>query len=184
MKLVHKAEKALEPLFKGLPSLPKDTKKGLAGIVVWLALIGGILQLLAAWWLYDTARSVDQLADWINSWAATVGTEGTTAGLSFWVWLGIGILVLDAIILLMAYPKLKAGKKSGWDLLFLGALINLAYGIVSLFIDGSRGGLGALLGALIGSAIGLYLLFQVREFFGGKAMSSSAASHESSDKKE
>lgn len=173
MELVHKAEKALEPLFKGLPSLPKDAKKALAGITTWAALIGGVLQLLAAWWLYDAASKVDEIADWVNTWSAAYGGDTTTAGLTFWVWAGIAVLVVDAIILLMAFPKLKAGKKAGWDLLFLGALINVAYGVVSLFIDGSRGGVGSLIGALIGSAIGFYLLFQVREHFGGKAMASS-----------
>lgn len=175
MELVHKAEKALEPLFSGLPSLPKDTKKGLAGIWPWLALIAGVLQLLAAWWLFDWARNADKWIDATNTFLRAYGADTINSGLTAWVWIGIILLAIDGVILLLAYPKLKNGKKLGWDLLFLGALINLVYGVASLFIDG-RGGLGSLLWALIGSALGFYLLFQVREHFGGKAIESSTKS--------
>ncbi len=174
MELVHKAEKALEGPFASLPPLPKDARKGLAGIWPWLALIAGILQLVAAWGLYTWARDIDKWVEWANSWSASVGGPTTNSGLTLWVWIAIIVLVVDAVILLVAFPKLQKKQKAGWDLLFLAALINLVYGIVSLFIDG-RGGISGLFWALLGSAIGFYLLFQVREFFGGKALKSNSS---------
>lgn len=175
MELVRSAEKALEGPFKSLPALPKEAKKGLAQITVWLALIAGILQLLAAWWLYDWANSIDKWADAVNQWSTALGAPAaTTSGLTMWVWIAVIVLAVEGVILLLAFPKLKNKERGGWDLLFLAALINLVYGIVSLFIDG-RGGAGSLLGALLGSAIGFYLLFQVREFFGGKPLESTAS---------
>lgn len=167
MELVHKAEKALEPVFKGLPALPKETKKGLASIMTWLALAFGILQLLAAWWLYDWAKTADSYVDAANSFLRAYGADTINSGLTFWVWVAIAFLVIDAIILLVAFPKLKNRLRGGWDLLFLGALVNLLYGVASLFIDG-RGGIGSLVWTIVASGIGFYLLFQVREFFGGK----------------
>lgn len=174
MELVHKAEKALEQPFGALPALPKETKKGLASIWPWLALIAGILQLVAAWGLYDWARTWGNAINELNRFAASFGVDTGRSGFTVWVWIAIVVLVIDAVILLAAFPKLQKKQKAGWDLLFLAALINLAYGLVSLFID-ERGGIGSLFFALLGSAIGFYLLFQVREHFGGKKLASEAS---------
>lgn len=182
MELLHKVEKSLEEPFASLPPLPKDLKKGLASIWPWLALIAGVLQLLAAWWLYDWAKYYDKLVDWTNSISTTFGGATVDSRLTAWVWIAVVMLAVDGIILLLAFPRLQKKLKSGWDLLLLAALINLAYGVISLFIDG-RGGMGSLLGALIGSAIGFYLLFQVREYFGGKPLVNSSATKPESSKK-
>lgn len=168
MGLVNKAEKALESPLASVPPLPKDAKKFLASVFPWLALIGGVLQLLGAWWLYDGARRADELIDALNRWA---GAYGYNEGLTAWVWLAVVFLIVDGVILLMAFPKLQKKVKAGWDLLLLASLINVVYGVVSLFIDG-RGGIANLLWTLAWSFVGLYLLFQVREFFGGKALKS------------
>lgn len=170
MELIRKIEKSLEGPFQSLPPLPKEAKEGLAKFWPWLALFAGILQLLAAWWLYDWANSFNDVAEWANRYSEALGGPSiANGGLSFWVWIGIIVLAVDAVILLLAFPRLQKKQRSGWDLLFLAGLLNLLYGVVSLFIDG-RGGLGSLLWALIGSAIGFYLLFQIREFFGGKPL--------------
>lgn len=182
MELVHKAEKALEGPLKAVPPLPKDAKKGLASILPWLALAFGILQLLAAWWLYDWARDADKFVQWANDWLRATGADTVNAGLTVWVWIAVAVLVVDAVILLLAFPRLQKKQKGGWDLLLLGSLINLVYGVVSLFIDG-RGGIGSLIWTLIASFIGFYLLFQVREFFGGKRLESSAGSSEKKEDK-
>lgn len=173
MELVHKAEKALEEPIGALPALPKETRRSLAVIWPWLALVAGILQLLAAWWLFDWARELEKYSEWADRLTVSYGVSADNTGLTVWVWLAIIVLVIDAIILLAAFPKLQKKQKAGWDLLLLGALINLVYGIVSLFIDG-RGGFSGLFGALVGSAIGFYLLFQVREYFGGGTIKASS----------
>ena len=77
------------------------------------------------------------------------------------------MLVVSAAIMLLAFSPLRAHLKRGWDLLLLGALVNLVYGIVMAF-DRSYGGFSSLVSALIGSAIGLYFLFQVREYYGAQ----------------
>lgn len=174
MELVHKAEKALEGPIGSLPPLPKDARKGLAGLFPWLALIGGVLQLLAAWGLYTWASRADDPVDLVNSWAAAAGVQGVNRGLTVWVWIGALVLLADAVILLMAFPKLQKKQKAGWDLLLLGSLLNVVYGIVSLFIDG-RGGAGSLIWTLLWSVVGFYFLFQVREHFGGKALKSNSS---------
>lgn len=89
------------------------------------------------------------------------------------IYIGVIMLAIDAVILLLAFPKLQKRQKSGWDLLFLGALINLAYGVVQMFTY--QRGVGSFIGSLIGSAIAFYLLFQVREKFNGTNISAANA---------
>jgi hypothetical protein len=67
----------------------------------------------------------------------------------------------------MAYPALVKRERRGWDLLFLGSLLNVLYSVVTIFINGR--GMGSFLSGLIGSALAFYLLFQVREKYGRTA---------------
>jgi len=165
MKSLKVAEDKLSDVFKGLPPLPDSTKEGLAKVWPWLALVGGIVQLLAAWALWNLANWASRVTDIANSLSVYYG--GYQAGPSSFdktvIYAGILLLVVDAVILLMAFPKLQKRLRSGWDLLFLGTLINLVYGIVQIFTY--QRGVGSFIGSLIGSALAFYLLFQVREKF-------------------
>lgn len=163
MSAVSKLEKQLGDVFKGAPALPANAKESLAAAWPWIALVFGVLQLIAAWGLWDITRRSAELFDTLSRYYT-----GRSYGLSSFdktvIYLGIAVLVVDAVILLMAYPELKKRAKRGWDLLFLGALINVGYSVVSLFIDDR--GVGSFIFSLLGSAIGFYLLFQVREKYG------------------
>lgn len=163
MELVKKAETALAGVYKGAPKLSASAKESLVKVWPILALIFGILQLWAAWALYDLIR----LADRVNTvFGAYLSNYSVYSGKDkFFIYLSLIVIVVDAVILLMAYPKLAKRQKSGWNLIFLGALLNVAYGVLNLFI--SSRGFGSLLGTLVGSAIAFYLLFQVREKYTG-----------------
>ena len=165
MKSLKVAEDKLSDVFKGLPPLPDSTKEGLAKVWPWLALVGGIVQLLAAWALWNLANWASRVTDIANSLSVYYG--GYQAGPSSFdktvIYAGILLLVVDAVILLMAFPKLQKRLRSGWDLLFLGTLINLLFGVVQIFTY--QRGVGSFIGSLIGSALAFYLLFQVREKF-------------------
>jgi len=65
--------------------------------------------------------------------------------------------------MLLAAPDLKAMRKSGWNLLYYGALVGAAAAVFELFADGA--GLFSFLDAALGTVIGAYILFQVRERF-------------------
>lgn len=162
---LEKLETALDDsLNKKAPKLPEDTRKSLAGVMWVLALVGGVAQLYMAWRLWDWGRYADKALDALNSFAAAYGVEtaGKDLGLMFYV--GLVTLAVSGALLLLAAPSLKAMKKAGWNLVFYSLLVNVLYGVISLFID-TYGGFGNLLGALVGSLIGAYLLFQVRERF-------------------
>src|SRR5690606_18773161 len=117
----------------------------------------------AAWALYRLASATNAFVDYANQISRSFG--GQTVGLSGTdktiIYVGIAILLVDAAILLMAYPHLVKRARRGWELLFLGSLTNVAYSVVTVFIDGR--GFGTFLLSLIGSAIGFYLLFQIKD---------------------
>jgi amino acid transporter len=156
-----------EVLDKKAPfKLPESSRKSLAGALWWLSLIGGLLQLYAAWNLWDNWHFVDKVADTFNTYAEAYGID-TGYDLGFGFYLALITLAVSGALLLLAAPGLKAMKKSGWNLVFYSLLVNLVYGVVALFTD--YGDLGSFIGALIGSVIGGYLLFQVRSHFNKKA---------------
>ncbi len=174
--IVKPFEQLLAPLFKSLPSLPENGKKALVKYWPILALIFGVLQALAVLALWQLGHAVNAYL----SVAIAYGSVAPTLG--FFYYLGMAVLVVDAIILLMAYAPLKVHSKKGWDLLFFGSLLNLLYGILIVF-DGAYGGLDKLLGSLLGSAIAFYLLFQVRDYYTGKAKTAKPAGTSPAERK-
>lgn len=159
MKLVEQAESSLAGVFKAAPKLSDSAKESVAKVWPWLALIFGVLQLWAAWVLWDLLDKVDKVSDLFGSYfGSVVGYSGKD---KVFIYMSLGVLVLDAVVLLMAYPKLVKRSMAGWKLLFLGSLLNVVYSFFNLFIQGR--GFGNFLAALVGSAVGFYLLFQVRE---------------------
>jgi hypothetical protein len=163
-ELLGKLEDVLEPLFSGLPSLPKGVKDWFVKAWPILALIFGVLQLLAAWSLWHIGQLANNLINYSNQLSNIYGTGVLANHLGFFYWVSLIVLVIDAVILLTAYPGLKARSKKGWNMLFLGTLVNIVYGLVIAFGNG-YGGVGNLIMALISSAIGFYFLFQVRSYY-------------------
>lgn len=175
MSALQTAEKQIGSFFKNMPALPKQSKEALVKAWPWIALVFGVLQLLAAYWLVQSARAVENLNQLTN--ALSQYYSGATVGLSAMdksvIYLGVGILIIDGVILLMAYPHLKQRARRGWDLLFIASLINVVYAVISAFMA-YRGGVGSLFFGVLSSAIGFYLLFQVREFYGSHASRSTS----------
>lgn len=165
MAALQKAEESLAKLFKDLPPLPESSREGLAKVWPWLALIGGVLQLWAAWLLWDLINWADRATDIADTLSAyytdfIIGPSGFEKTVMY---LGIVLLLVNAVILLTAFPKLKLRLRAGWNLIFLVGLLNLVYGVLQIFTF--QRGFGSFILSLLGSAIVFYLLFQVKEKF-------------------
>jgi hypothetical protein len=171
---IRPLEQALLSLFKGVPSLPQGAQKTLVKVWPVLALVFGIVQLWAAYALWNLGHTANTFVDYANQLSIAAGNGAVTPTLGFFYYLGLAVLALDAVILLLAVSPLNGHKKSGWNFLFLGATLNLVYGLVILF-DSAYGGFGNLLSSLFGSAVAFYLLYQVRDYYtGAKSVTSSA----------
>jgi hypothetical protein len=163
MDAIKKLEDKLNVFFKDLPALPDSSREALVGVWPWIALLFGVAQILAAWALWNMIRAAETLVGRYGSFYVKYPAALSSAD-RLVIYLGVAVLLADAVILLMAYPELKKRSRRGWDLLFLGALLNVAYSVVSLFINGR--GVSSFIFSLIGSAVGFYLLFQVRGKYG------------------
>ena len=162
-------ETGLDNLFKKFPPLPAGFRKGLATALPWLALAGGILTLFSLFAIYQAVIFVNSWVGFADSFYTSMGYSTATSGAGLFLWLSLGILVIQAMLILVAFPYLRKSKKIGWDLLFWSALVNVIYNVVYDLFSGYVN-IGQLLFSLLGVIIALYFLFQVRpNFMGGGA---------------
>ncbi len=169
-----------EVLGKKAPvQLPDNTRKTLVEYLPWINLVLGVLAFLTARALWHWAHLANALIDYVNNLNQAYGAaQVSTHRLTTVVWLGIVVLVIEGLLFIAAFPGTRDRKKSGWDLLFYAALVNVVYGVVILFSD--YGGVGRLITTLLSSGLGLYFLFQIRSYYiGRKAVNPPAASRAS-----
>jgi len=132
--------------FDKFPALPKSWRDTLARIAPILSLIFGILGIIVAISGLGLLTATSPLA--FMGGAQTVSSYGTGI-------IATIIYLVGSILLLAAYPGLKARKHKGWTLLFWSEVANLVGGVVSL----------AILSAIVGALIGFYLIFQIRSYY-------------------
>ena len=154
----HGFEAQLIPFFAKFPHIPEGGRKVIADISPWIALIFGILSLLAI--LTGTALMALLAIPLLLTGGITVIVGFITA-----------ILSLAATILqLLAFNPLKARAKKGWNFLFYGVLIGVVStlvtvvgGILSAPVYGITGAIPTLIGGALGFLIGGWILFEIRD---------------------
>ncbi|PIZ97061.1 MAG: hypothetical protein COX79_03680, partial [Candidatus Levybacteria bacterium CG_4_10_14_0_2_um_filter_36_16] len=97
----------MEGWFSKLPSLPKQWVETLVMITPWVALVFGILGVLA---LLAALGVLTALSPFMLLGAGVGATTGSL--------MGTGLALVSSVLLLMAFPGTKARKMSGWNLLF------------------------------------------------------------------
>jgi hypothetical protein len=164
MSAISNLETSLAKLYKGAPKLPKNGQKGLVKYLPWISLVIGILSLYSAWALWHWAHVANALVNYANTINQLYGGSTVTVQrMSVGIWLAFFVMLVEAILLLVAVSGLRTQKKSSWNLLFYISLINILYGFILIFTD--YGSISSFIFSLIGSAIGLYFLFQIREYY-------------------
>jgi len=156
--------------------LPPEGRKTLAGALWWISLIVGVMQLWGAWALWNIGHATEA---GYNAYLSDVyGEKNAAIHLGLFYWVAFLCILLVGVITLIAAPKLKQMKKSGWNLLFYSMLLNAAFALLRLF-SGVDGIFTGFFGALLGVALGSFLLFQVRDYFTGKhaAHETTASAH-------
>lgn len=184
MDFVSKIENKLVEVNKNLPLLPKNAKDWLAKYWPYFALVGGILELVAAIFLYRVLDVVhddfyDLARDVARAYGADVGYSGFD---KFMVYFGILFLLVSGVLLILAYTKLVKKQAQGWNLMFLASLVGVVYSIVNLAIP--ERGFGGFITSLIGTAVGIYLLFQMRDVYKTDKKITHEAKKETVEKKE
>lgn len=125
--------------FAKAPALPTNAKEFLVKITPWIALIFGILGILAG-----------------------LGAIGVSPVVVFggvrnsMIVLLSGVLTLvSSVMMLMAYPKTKAHKLTGWTLLFWSAVVSFVASLI----------LGSIISAIIWAVVEFYFLFQIKSYY-------------------
>lgn len=162
--MLNTLENSLAKLFATLPKLPEAAKETIAQIAPWASLISGALSLISAYSLWNWAHVSGAYVDYANELSeafggATIADERLTLS----IWLGMAALLVQAVLLLLAFKPLQKRLKSGWNLLFYALLVNIVYAIIVIFSDYT----GSVLGPIIGTVLGLWLLFQIRGKYKG-----------------
>ena len=164
--LLGNLEDKLAGLFKAAPKIPENGRKSIVQWLPWISLIFGVVQLLLTLGLWRAGRRVNEFVSSLNEIARSFGVESSTPQLNVFYWIALVFLAASAVVLLLAYPGLRDRKKTGWNWLFYGALLNVVYGVFSIFFDSYYGGgVSRFIGAVIGTAISFWLLFQVRDHY-------------------
>jgi hypothetical protein len=132
-----------ESWFAKAPALPENIRLVLVRFAPILALIFGVLSII-------TGISGFGILTAFLPLAVMGGASGYGSG-----YIAAFFLVVTGVLMLAAYPGLKARKINGWNLLFWSEVINLVYNLVALNI----------LGAIVGGLISFYLLFQVKSYY-------------------
>lgn len=162
MKIVDTADKKLEPYFKDAPKLSESGKTSMVKAWPWIALISGVLQIYASFGLWRLAHPSQTYGAYYESIYGK-GAQVVSGGDKFFIYLGFLLLLVNGVILLLSYQKLAKKLRSGWDLLYLGALVNAGYALISLFIT-DRGFFHFLFSALA-SVVIFWLLYQVKNHY-------------------
>lgn len=152
-------EKSLDGMYKKWPQLPEGFKKWLANNVWWLALVGAILSALSVLTSWNYASQVSRVDDFARSYGVDLYNGGSS---TYW-WIMMAASAVEAVLLFMAFQKLKEHKKDGWNLLFYTSLVSVGATVLTAFM--SKSVVGTLIGAAIGALISWFFLFAVRSKF-------------------
>lgn len=154
-----------EALVKKAPfQIPQKGKETLVNIMPWLALVAGVLGLLAARAHWNFGHYENELIDSINQLSRAYGFTDPTASLGVAYWLAFGALILFSVLYLVAFPGLRARSKSrGWNIVFYAAILSVVYSVILIFVD--RRGVDSFIWNALVAVASLYLLFQVRSLY-------------------
>jgi hypothetical protein len=171
MESLKNLETMVASWYKSVPHLPKNGQKWLAENAWWLTLVGVVLGAMGV---------VSVLMVTLVAGTILVGVGGAVGaalgGIALIaVLLSLAFAIVDIVISAMAISQLKAMQMKGWSLLFLVAMIN----VLSLFVSFLFSlNLFSLVWGLLFAAVGVYFLYEVRDYFTG-----TKARHEAKAKK-
>lgn len=145
--LTKSLTKFLDVYYAKLPALPKGANDFIVSIAPWLALVFGVLAILAGIAAFGFLSVLSPFA------AVAGATQYALTGI-----LTAVVLVVQGAVELLAFPSLKSRKTRGWNLMFLSLLLGV---VSSVFYLNAF----SVVQSLIGVLIGYYFLYQVKSYY-------------------
>jgi hypothetical protein len=128
--------------FKKLPELPRGGREAVVAITPWLALIFGIIGVLAA-------LAGLGIFTFLGSLALVSGARAAGSGFIV-VLLGL----VSSALLLLAFPGTQKRQEKGWRFVYYSEVVGLISAIVRLDLLG-----------IVAVLIGFYFLYQIRSYY-------------------
>jgi hypothetical protein len=176
MEAVRSLETKVAEVHKDLPHLPAGARAWLVANAWWIVLIGVILGAMG----FLSALSLLMTLSSMGGIYAGLPYASYVAQSTIWLWISLILGVVSLVLEAMAIGPLKSQLRRGWRLIFLASLVNLVSGIIGVLFGNFFG----LIGVALGVAIGWYFLFEVRDGFDGKTVSSTPAAPAGGAKKD
>lgn len=133
----------MEEWFMKLPALPKNGKEGLVSVTPWVALVFGILGILAS------LAGLGLLTAFSPLIALSSGLAGAAGSV-----VGAVLGLVSSVLLLAAFLGTKAHKMQGWNMLFWSEAVSVVAAVLAFS-----------LGGVLVSLIAFYLLFQIKSYY-------------------
>jgi len=135
--------------FKSLPHLPSGVVDVLVKIAPYFALLGGVVGIIFG----PVIGVIGGLASILTlSPLLMISTLANAV-----------IMIVQSILLLLAFSPLKNRQMKGWIFLFWSQVMSIALMVLSLLL----GHAGSIVGSILGLAIGMYILFETRDSYNG-----------------
>lgn len=135
--------KPLEDLFAKAPALPASGREIIVSIAPWIALVFGVLLVLASVGGLGVFTALAPFAVYAGVGNATFLVVASLLG------------IVQGAVMVLAFSPLKSRKLTGWNLWFWVEVLSVVSSVVSFNF----------VGAVISALIGFYLLFQVRSYY-------------------
>ncbi len=139
--------KALDDSYAKLPALPKGATDFIVNIAPWLSLIFGVLSILVGVSAFGFLAVLSPFAA-----VAGAGAYAITGLLSSLV------LLVEGVIMIVAFPSLKKRGQRGWNLLFWSLILSVVSSVLSLNVFG-------VVQSVVGALIGYYFLYQMKSYY-------------------
>src|SRR5882672_11502007 len=107
-RFIVKSEQVLEGIGREFPPLPLGWRQNLADWWPWIALVSGILQVMAAYSLWHLMRLAEAVVTNISIYQPTYVTAGPSVLDKIAIYLGLITLASEGTVLLLAFSPLKA----------------------------------------------------------------------------
>lgn len=147
MNYLHQLAKILDKNYAKLPALPKGANDFIVSVAPWLALVFGVLAIVAGLGALGLLTAFAPVA--AVAGAGQYAFTGLFAAL---------VLLVQGGIELLAFPSLRLRKVKGWDLMFLGLVLSVVSSVFSLSVF-------VVVQSLVGALIGYYFLYQVKSYY-------------------
>lgn len=155
---IKKIEQRLADLHKNLPHLPLNGRKWLADNIWWIILIGAIATGIGVF-----ALVLLTLLGGVFVAGAAFLFSAKFGGLALLLAvLIVGLTVLNLVVSIMAITPLRAHMRNGWLLLSASLIISF---IAAVLTDVIKQDAAAIIKEVIFLAIGMYVIFEIRNYF-------------------